>query len=61
VSSVQTPLAQRKRGWEALAREIDGAQLASLSRVEPLSRIQELAEEIVGGKVRGRVVIDVNR
>jgi len=61
VSSLLTPLAQRKRAWEALAREIDGDRLASLSRVEPLSRIQELAEEIVGGKVRGRIVIDVNR
>lgn len=61
VSSIHTPLAQRKRAWEALAREVDPRKLASLSRVEPLSRIQALAEEIVGGTVRGRVVIDVNR
>jgi len=61
VSSLLTPLAQRKRAWNALAEEIDGDKLASLSRVEPMSRIRELAEEIVGGKVRGRIVIDVNR
>ena len=61
VSSIHTPLAQRKRAWNALAAEIDPQKLASLSRVEPLSDIQALAGEIVGGKVRGRIVIDVNR
>jgi putative YhdH/YhfP family quinone oxidoreductase len=61
VSSLQTPPAQCRRAWAALAEEIDREKLASLSRVEPLSRIRELAEEIVGGRVRGRIVIDVNR
>ena len=61
VSSIHTPLAQRKRAWNALAEEVDAGKLASLSRVEPMSKIQALAEEIVGGNVRGRIVIDVNR
>jgi acrylyl-CoA reductase (NADPH) len=61
VSSVQTPMPKRRQAWAALAKEVDGATLASLSRTEPLSRIHELAEEIVSGQVRGRVVIDVNR
>lgn len=61
VSSLQTPPAQCRRAWAALAEEIDREKLASLSRVEPLSRIRELAEEILGGRVRGRIVIDVNR
>ena len=60
VSSVQTPLAQRRNAWAALAEEVDREKLAALSRVEPLSRIQELAEEITTGKVRGRVVVNVN-
>jgi len=60
VSSVQTPLAQRRTAWAALAEEIDREKLASLSRVEPLSRIHDVAEELLGGRVRGRIVIDVN-
>jgi acrylyl-CoA reductase (NADPH) len=61
VSSVQTPLAQRRTAWAALAEEIDRDKLSTLSRVEPLSRIHELADEITSGSVRGRVVVDVNQ
>jgi len=61
VSSVQTPLAQRRIAWAALAEEVDRDKLASIARVEPLSRIQELADDITSGRVRGRVIIDVNR
>ena len=60
VSSLRTPRAKRIEGWARLARDIDFEKLASLSRVEPLSRIFELAEDIMNNKVRGRVVIDVN-
>ncbi|HEX6160738.1 MAG TPA: oxidoreductase, partial [Thermoanaerobaculia bacterium] len=59
VSSLRTPKGERIAAWEALAKDVDAQKLASLSRLEPLSRIHEMAEEIVGGKVRGRVVIDV--
>jgi acrylyl-CoA reductase (NADPH) len=61
VSSLLTPRAQRIEAWSRLARETDFARLATLSRTEPLSRIHELSEEILAGRVRGRVVIDVNR
>ena len=61
VSSIQTPLAQRRTAWAALAQEIDADKLATIARTEPLSRIHELAEDVLGGRVRGRLVIDVNR
>jgi acrylyl-CoA reductase (NADPH) len=61
VSSLRTPRAERLEAWSRLARDIDFDKLASLSRTEPLSRIFELSEEILAGKVRGRIVIDVNR
>ena len=57
VSSLKTPKPQRIEAWSRLAAETDFTQLASLSRTEPLSRIFELSEEIMGGKVRGRIVI----
>ncbi|MEA2465264.1 MAG: acrylyl-CoA reductase, partial [Acidobacteriota bacterium] len=58
VSSIRTPRAQRIEAWGRLARDIDFAKLAELSRTEPLSKIFELSEEILGGQTRGRVVID---
>ena len=57
VSSLKTPRPQRIEAWARLKRETDFRQLADLSRTEPLSRIFELSEEIMAGKVRGRIVI----
>ena len=61
VSSIRTPKAERAEAWTRLASDIDLAKLAELSRTEPLSRIFELSEEILAGRVRGRIAIDVNR
>lgn len=60
VSSLRTPKTVRRQAWERLAAEFDRGLLRSLYRVEPMSRIFELAEQILAGGVRGRVVIDVN-
>lgn len=61
VSSLKPSKAKRNAGWSRLAEDVDRAVLATMSRVEPLSNIVELAEEITTGKVRGRVAIDVTR
>jgi acrylyl-CoA reductase (NADPH) len=60
VSSIRTSKEKRIEGWNRLARDLDREKLASISRTEPLAKIKELAEEIVEGRVRGRVVVDVN-
>ncbi len=61
VSSLRTPKPERIEAWNRLASDVDFRRLAEISRTEPLSRIFELAEEIMAGQVRGRVAIDVNR
>jgi acrylyl-CoA reductase (NADPH) len=61
VSSIRTSKAKRIEAWSQLAKTVDPAKLASLSRTEPMSRIFELSEEILAARVRGRVVIDVRR
>ncbi|HYC87793.1 MAG TPA: MDR family oxidoreductase [Thermoanaerobaculia bacterium] len=61
VSSLRTSKAKRIAAWARLASDLDAAELAELSRTEPLSNIVELAEEIMKGRIRGRVAIDVNR
>ncbi|HEX2120365.1 MAG TPA: MDR family oxidoreductase [Thermoanaerobaculia bacterium] len=60
VSSLRTPKEKRIEVWSRLARELDPAKLAALSRTEPLSNILALSEEILAGRIRGRTVIDVH-
>ncbi|WP_436094910.1 MDR family oxidoreductase [Bosea sp. LjRoot237] len=61
VDSVMAPAAKRDRAWKTLANHLDKAQLGRIARVEPMSALPALAEDIVAGKIRGRVVIDVSR
>ena len=61
VDSVMTPMARRETAWARLARDLDRTKLDAMTSVEALSRVPELATEILAGQVRGRVVIDVAR
>ena len=61
VSSLRTPKPERIDAWERLATDVDFAQLASMSRTEPLSKIFELSNAMFEGGVHGRVVIDVGQ
>ncbi|HLH28751.1 MAG TPA: MDR family oxidoreductase, partial [Acidimicrobiales bacterium] len=60
VDSVSCPTELRRRAWERLARDLPVDVLEAATTVEPLRRVPELAEEILAGRTRGRVVIDVN-
>jgi acrylyl-CoA reductase (NADPH) len=61
VDSVMAPIAKRERAWQRLARDLPPNKLAHMTRVEPMSKLVELAGAILAGQVRGRVVIDVKR
>jgi acrylyl-CoA reductase (NADPH) len=60
IDSLPAPLEQRRVAWGRLAREMPRDALKRISRIEPLSALPRLAEEIFAGRIRGRVVIDVN-
>lgn len=60
INSVDPPAALRARAWERLAHGAFLAKLETIAGLEPLSRIQELSQQILEGRIRGRVVIDVN-
>ncbi|HKY76539.1 MAG TPA: MDR family oxidoreductase [Acidimicrobiia bacterium] len=60
VDCVQCPMPRRLEAWRRLARDLPAEALAPLASVEPLDNVPKLAEAIVAGKIRGRVVIDVN-
>lgn len=59
VDSVMTPQAKRVGAWSLLAESLDLEALASMTTVEPLSRVPELADEILAGRIRGRVVVQI--
>ena len=61
VDSVMAPMALRQAAWQTLADTLNVDHLAAMTTVEPMSKLPELADAIVAGQVRGRVVIDVTR
>jgi acrylyl-CoA reductase (NADPH) len=60
VNSVMCPLSLRERAWEALAHELDRGHLDAITREVGLAGALSVAPEIVAGKMRGRVVVNVN-
>jgi acrylyl-CoA reductase (NADPH) len=60
INSVHPPPPLRTRAWERLALDAFVRKLDTIVHVEPLSRIEQLCEQILDGRIRGRVVIDVN-
>ncbi len=60
VNSVTTPLPRRQRAWDRLAQDLDLAKLHALTTQVGLSDVPKVAADIVAGKTRGRVVVDVN-
>ncbi len=59
VDSVMASSDVRERAWSALAELLDPEKLTSVYRVEPMSKVIDLGAELLAGKVKGRVVIDV--
>lgn len=60
VDSVVCPGPTRQLAWDRLSEDLAHEPLESMTVVEPMSRILELAPQILAGQIRGRVVIDVN-
>jgi acrylyl-CoA reductase (NADPH) len=60
VDSVMCPTPRRTEAWARLARDLDLGRLETMTRKAALADVPRLAEEILAGQVRGRVVVDVN-
>ena len=61
VDSVMCPRPDRLEAWSRLARDLDPALLELITHEIGLSEAIPTAAELMAGKVRGRVVVDVNR
>lgn len=60
IDSVRTSNSTRRAIWQRLVTDLPLAKLDAMTELHPLSNIQALGEQILAGKTRGRVVIDVN-
>lgn len=59
IDSSRVPNARRREIWARIMRDLPMELLDSTITVEPLSKVFELGEQILAGKIRGRTVIDV--
>ena len=59
IDSVMCPLERRRAAWARLARDLPMDKLDTLTQVVPLEGLPELAQKILKGAVRGRVVVDI--
>lgn len=60
IDSVMAPKARRVKAWQRLAQDLDLQKLARMTVTRPLADVVALAPEILAGKVRGRVVLEVD-
>jgi len=60
IDSVMAPLAVREKAWARLASDLDASKLEAISTVVGLADAVQAGKDIVEGKIRGRVVVDVN-
>ena len=61
VDSVMCPRDERIAAWNRLARDLDASKLEMISREIGLSEAIAVAGQLLEGKVRGRVIVDINR
>ena len=59
INSVATPMPRRLKVWERLVEDLDLAKLHALTTHVKLDDVPKIAADIVAGKVRGRVVVDI--
>jgi acrylyl-CoA reductase (NADPH) len=59
IESVMAPKALRLEAWTRLARDLDRSKLSAMTRTIKLDGVIEAGQEIMAGKVRGRVVVEI--
>lgn len=61
IDSVMAPYDVRVEAWNRLSRDLDVAKIDAITQVLGLDDAISTAPKVLGGEIRGRVVIDVNR
>lgn len=60
IDSVMAPLEVRKPAWERLARDLGADKLESVATDIKLADAIDVAQDVLAGKIKGRLVVDVN-
>lgn len=60
IDSVMAPKAKRVAAWSRLAEVLDAGTLDAMTVTRPVTDAPELAPQILAGKVRGRVVLEIS-
>lgn len=60
INSVPVPRAPREEAWRRLTRDMPMDKLDAMTETVPLAALPERGRQILAGKVRGRIVVDVN-
>jgi acrylyl-CoA reductase (NADPH) len=61
ITGVVAPIETRRVAWKRLATELDRAKLASMVTEVGLAEALARAPDFIASRIRGRVVVDVNR
>lgn len=61
INSVTCPRPRREAAWQRLVKDLDPKLLESMTHETDLAGALAAAPEILAGRVRGRLVVDVNR
>lgn len=59
IDSVMCPKPRREAAWARLAQDLDRSKLDRLSSTRPLADVLQLAPDILAGRIRGRIVLEV--
>ncbi len=59
VDSVMCPNEKRQTAWKRLAQELPESALSEINKVVSLEEVQQVAEDMMAGKVQGRTVVDL--
>ena len=60
INCVYEPPARRDQAWQRLAEDLDPEKLERMTQEVALADVPQVAADILKGKIRGRVVVDVN-
>ncbi|MGI9301258.1 MAG: MDR family oxidoreductase [Gammaproteobacteria bacterium] len=61
VDSVMCPQGKRREAWRRIANELPREKLDAMTQTIALAEVPTMAQQILKGQVRGRVVVDVNK
>jgi len=60
VDSVMCPTEHRVKVWQRVVKDLPDSALTSINRTAALEEMPDLSEKMLSGRLRGRIVVDVN-